>query len=33
MECPIKAGQTKITKEVELPSQIPPVRTLCWKIN
>lgn len=25
MECPIKAGQTKITKEVDLPSQIPPV--------
>jgi hypothetical protein len=25
MECPIKAGETKITKEVELPAQIPPV--------
>lgn len=26
LECPIKAGQMKITKEVDLPSQIPPVR-------
>lgn len=25
MECPIEAGETKITKEVDLPSQIPPV--------
>lgn len=25
MECPIKAGETKITKEVDLPAQIPPV--------
>lgn len=25
LECPIEAGQTKITKEVELPAQIPPV--------
>ncbi|KFY60497.1 hypothetical protein V496_05315 [Pseudogymnoascus sp. VKM F-4515 (FW-2607)] len=24
LECPLKAGQTKITKEVDLPSQIPP---------
>ncbi|KFY73383.1 hypothetical protein V499_06528 [Pseudogymnoascus sp. VKM F-103] len=24
MECPIKAGETKITKEVDLPAQIPP---------
>ncbi|KFY90649.1 hypothetical protein V500_05054 [Pseudogymnoascus sp. VKM F-4518 (FW-2643)] len=24
LECPIEAGQTKITKEVELPAQIPP---------
>lgn len=25
LECPLEAGQTKITKEVELPKQIPPV--------
>ncbi|KFY15500.1 hypothetical protein V492_01948 [Pseudogymnoascus sp. VKM F-4246] len=24
MACPIKAGETKITKEVDLPAQIPP---------
>ena len=26
MDCPIKKGETTITKEVELPAQIPPVR-------
>ena len=25
MECPIKKGKTKITKEVDLPNEIPPV--------
>ncbi len=25
MECPIEKGKTKITKEVELPNEIPPV--------
>jgi hypothetical protein len=27
MECPIKKGKTTITKDVELPKEIPPVRT------
>jgi len=25
MECPIEKGKTKITKDVELPNEIPPV--------
>ena len=25
LECPIKKGKTTITKDVELPSEIPPV--------
>lgn len=25
IECPIKKGKTKITKDVELPKEIPPV--------
>jgi hypothetical protein len=25
MKCPIEKGKTKITKDVELPNEIPPV--------
>lgn len=28
LECPIKKGKTVITKDVELPKEIPPVRDL-----
>jgi hypothetical protein len=28
MKCPIKKGKTKITKEVDLPNEIPPVSSL-----
>ena len=28
LECPIKKGKTTITKDVELPKEIPPVRAL-----
>jgi ML domain len=28
LECPIKKGKTTITKDVDLPKEIPPVRTL-----
>lgn len=29
MECPIQKGKTTITKDVEMPSQIPPVCLPC----
>lgn len=28
LECPIKKGKTTITKDVELPNEIPPVQSL-----
>lgn len=28
LECPIKKGPLRLTKEVELPEEIPPVRIL-----
>lgn len=28
MECPLKKGETNLTKIVELPKEIPPVRIL-----
>lgn len=34
LECPIKKGKTTITKDVELPKEIPPVRhTLSYLIS
>lgn len=32
MKCPLKAGEMTLTKDVELPNQIPPVRaSLLWQ--
>ena len=30
-DCPVKKGETKITKDVDLPNQIPPVSCLSPK--
>ena len=30
LTCPIKKGKTTILKDVELPKEIPPVRTSPW---
>jgi hypothetical protein len=32
MECPIKKGKTTITKEVDMPNEIPPVSPACNKL-
>ena len=32
-ECPVKKGETKITKDVEIPKQIPPVSSIHPQIN
>lgn len=29
MKCPVKKGKAKITKDVELPKEIPPVSIMC----
>ena len=33
LECPIKKGKTTITKDVELPNEIPPVSCLSWVLS
>ena len=30
LECPLKKGETNLTKLVELPKEIPPVRPSYW---
>lgn len=33
MECPIEKGKAVITKDVELPNEIPPVSTVILRVH